>query len=209
MKTIHFKKTAIFGLTSLMIILLSCGNGWPQKKVTSYQHPQSQTFDSTLLNQVKLILSHYQPEALTAEDARAIHEKFHEAGLQPGPGMHEAIVATGFDPDKLRTLDPPPVGHQQGSDQRPSPEERMNRINEKIIAPLQVNEQQKKEIVAAFSEFFAEMDQIQKNSMVQPERSKIEAIEKQRDEQVKKVLSCEQFVNYLELEKAARPPRPE
>lgn len=57
---------------------------------------------------VKEILSKYDPKALTAEMARSIHSAFREAGLRGGPAMHDAIVAAGFDPEKLRELAPPP-----------------------------------------------------------------------------------------------------
>jgi hypothetical protein len=68
--------------------------------------------------QVKLILSKYSPNALTADIARAIHEAFRVAELRGGPAMAEAIKSAGFDPDKLRDLAPPP-GQTAGADQQP------------------------------------------------------------------------------------------
>ena len=59
---------------------------------------------------VASILSNYDASALTAEDAKAIHTAFREAGLRPGPGMKTAIESAGFDPETLRKLDPPPNG---------------------------------------------------------------------------------------------------
>jgi Raf kinase inhibitor-like YbhB/YbcL family protein len=58
--------------------------------------------------QVKVILSHYNAATLTAEDAREIQEAFREAGLRGGPATDDVICEAGFDPDKLKTLAPPP-----------------------------------------------------------------------------------------------------
>ncbi len=57
---------------------------------------------------MKSILADYNPSALTAADAKAIHQAFRDAGIRPGPGFREAIAAAGFDPEALRQLDPPP-----------------------------------------------------------------------------------------------------
>ena len=57
---------------------------------------------------VKSILSKYNASTLTADDAKAIHRAFRDAGVRPGPGLHEAVTSAGFDPKKLRELDPPP-----------------------------------------------------------------------------------------------------
>ena len=68
--------------------------------------------------QVKGLLSKYDANALTAEQAKAIHEAFRQAGLHGGPALNDTVKAAGFDPDKLRDLAPPP-GQASGSDQRP------------------------------------------------------------------------------------------
>jgi len=68
------------------------------------------------VKQVGTILAQYDAQALTAEQARAIHEAFHQAGLPGGPAINEAVAAAGFSPDKLRDLDPPPSA--SGGDQR-------------------------------------------------------------------------------------------
>ncbi len=56
---------------------------------------------------VKEILGGYTADNLTAEQAKAIHKSFREAGLRGGPAMNEAIRDAGFDPDRLRDLAPP------------------------------------------------------------------------------------------------------
>jgi hypothetical protein len=57
---------------------------------------------------VKSILSKYNASGLTTDDAKAIHRAFKDAGLQGGPGLNEAVTSEGFDPEKLRDLNPPP-----------------------------------------------------------------------------------------------------
>ena len=64
------------------------------------------------------VLSQYDPENLTAEDAKAINEAFREAGIRKGPDQREAIETAGFDPREISALDPPPdrggkMGHER------------------------------------------------------------------------------------------------
>jgi hypothetical protein len=67
---------------------------------------------------VKSILSKYNSSTLTASDAKAIHSAFRDVGLHKGPGLNEAVKAAGFDPDKLRALDPPPDMNGRGNGPR-------------------------------------------------------------------------------------------
>ena len=81
--------------------------------------------------QVGAILSKYKANALNADQAKAIHEAFRQAGLRGGPAMTEAIREAGFDPEKLRDLapppdqgrdasmNPPPQGNNRGNNDRP------------------------------------------------------------------------------------------
>lgn len=57
---------------------------------------------------VKTILSDYDSDALTATDAKAIHEAFREAKIPGGKALDSAVDDAGFDSKKLRELDPPP-----------------------------------------------------------------------------------------------------
>ena len=68
---------------------------------------------------VKSILSKYKASTLTANDAKAIHGAFRDAGLKSGSGLNEAVTSAGFNSDKLRDLDPPPdmKGRGQGMNQ--------------------------------------------------------------------------------------------
>jgi len=78
-----------------------------------------ETLTAEQTTQVKAILSKYDPNTLTADQARAIHKTFRKAGLRGGPAMGDAVKAAGFDPDKLRDLAPPP-GRESGGDRRSS-----------------------------------------------------------------------------------------
>ena len=71
--------------------------------------------------QVKAILSEYDPAALTADQAKAIHEAFRQAGLRGGPAMADTIKAAGFNPDTLRELAPPPDANGNRNDRPAHP----------------------------------------------------------------------------------------
>ncbi len=72
------------------------------------------------------ILAQYDAQELTAEQARAIHEAFRQAGIPGGPAINEVVAAAGFSPDTLRDLDPPPSAPGAGGDRRPPKNEELN-----------------------------------------------------------------------------------
>jgi Spy/CpxP family protein refolding chaperone len=72
------------------------------------RHEEAATLTEAQKESIKSILSKYSPSSLTAADAKAIHREFKEAGIRPGPAERQAIQSAGFDPEKLRDLDPPP-----------------------------------------------------------------------------------------------------
>ena len=72
------------------------------------QNSKAQQLTPELLSKVAAILSQYSPSSLSAADAKAINNGFRKAGVRRGPGQPEAIKAAGFDPEKIRALDPPP-----------------------------------------------------------------------------------------------------
>ena len=75
----------------------------------------SESLTAEQIKQVKAILSKYNVSALTADQAKAIHASFREAGLPGGPAMNDAVKAAGLNPDTLRDLAPPPDGNREGS----------------------------------------------------------------------------------------------
>lgn len=73
--------------------------------------PRPQPLTDEQKNTIQSILSNYDPDNLTADDAKAIFKSFREAGIRPAQGMKEAIGAAGFDAEQLRTMgmgDKPP-----------------------------------------------------------------------------------------------------
>ncbi|MBK8882264.1 MAG: hypothetical protein IPN67_07700 [Bacteroidales bacterium] len=128
--------------------------------------------------------------------------------LKPG----DAIIAAGFDPEKLRALAPPPGKDNKDCHKPPSSEERMKIVDEMIIKPLSLNSSQSETVMGAFREFFKGMDKLrqdlQQNTPAPPVKSKIEPLEKARDEKIKQVMTKELFLKYQELEKSSRPSKP-
>lgn len=84
---------------------------------------KTEALTTTQMAQVKAILSKYDANALTADQAKAIHEAFRETGVRGGPAMNETIRAAGFDPDQLRDLAPPPGRMEGENDTRRSQED--------------------------------------------------------------------------------------
>lgn len=167
---------------------------------------QDQTLTSAQVKAIKDILSKYNPQTLTAADAKAIHQQFRAAGIHGGPETRSATVAAGFDPDKIRALDPPPDGGKK--EQSPGRSDRMKIIEEKKITPLSVNTSQADAIRKAFTGFYDNVDALKKqqnDSHAPLEKTKMAPLEKTRDDQIRQVLSSDQFTRYLELEKTARP----
>ena len=83
---------------------------------------QSEALTDSQKQQVKGILSKYDANTLTADQAKAIHDAFRQAGIHGGPAMNEAVKAAGFDPDTLRDLAPPPGRNGMGVSPAAGPE---------------------------------------------------------------------------------------
>jgi hypothetical protein len=91
----------------------------------------------------------------------------------------------------------------------PTIEERLKMVSEKICQPLKLDKNQTAKVSVAFKDFFNEMDKLidfKSNPPRMPEKSKIDALAKIRDNKVKKVIPEKLFDKYLELEKSTRPP---
>jgi hypothetical protein len=95
--------------------------------------------------QVKAILSKYSATTLTADQAKAIHEAFRQAGMRGGPAMNDAIKSAGFDPDQLRDLAPPPDQAKEKDARPPRPEDEQKRETEDRPAPQKEGAQGKGE----------------------------------------------------------------
>ncbi len=91
----------------------------------------------------------------------------------------------------------------------PTIKERLKMINEKICKPLNFDTTQSEKVNDAFKDFFLEIDKLinfKANPPLMPEKSKVDALAKIRDNKVKKVIPENLFEKYIELEKATRPP---
>jgi|WetSurSiteA1Bulk_404760.scaffolds.fasta_scaffold72171_2 hypothetical protein len=214
MKTRILEYRILITILMLLIIVsvstISCSQG--SNSSSGNRNEEKKNVNSDMNAKIKSILSHYDPAALTPEIASEINNKFREAGIHPGPETKDAISAAGFDPDKLRSLAPPPPGSQESRKGPVSDEDRMKVVDEKIIKPLSLNSSQSETVTIAFREFFSDIDKIRKtqqDSRAPVEKSKIDPLEKARDEKISKVLSQEQYLRYTELEKASRPPKPD
>jgi hypothetical protein len=62
------------------------------------------------------ILSKYDPENLTADNAKTIMKAFREAGIQPNRGLRETIESAGFDAKELLSM-----GRPAGAPKGPPP----------------------------------------------------------------------------------------
>jgi len=96
---------------------------------------------------------------------------------------------------------------QPGSGKPPTIEERIKMIDEKICQPLKLNNSQKVKVLTAFHDFFVELDKSAKPP-ARPEKSKVDAFAKIRDDKVKLAIPATLFPKYLELELKSRPQRP-
>ena len=91
----------------------------------------------------------------------------------------------------------------------PTSEELLKMVNEKICQPLKLDKNQTAKVSVAFKDFFTEMDKLidfKSNPPRMPEKSKIDALAKIRDNKVKKAIPEKLFDKYIELEKTTRPP---
>jgi hypothetical protein len=65
--------------------------------------PNTEPLTEDQKNKIQTILSQYDSENVSTEDAKAIFQAFSDAGIKPTRGMKEAIEAAGFDAEDLRT----------------------------------------------------------------------------------------------------------
>ncbi len=97
---------------------------------------------------------------------------------------------------------------QQGNRQMPTIEKRLERVLSLIEKNIEITETQKEAIEDAYTDFFTKTDQ-EMQSGKRPEKSVMEAYEKERDNKVKEVLSEEQYEKYLKISCKLKPKNPE
>ncbi|MDZ4809252.1 MAG: hypothetical protein SGI96_13435 [Bacteroidota bacterium] len=102
-----------------------------------------------------------------------------------------------------------------GPPKPPSIEERIKKTNEVLQKEIQLNAAQKTAIETAFKKFFTAEDKLRKDNLPPPPppldpkmKEAMDKLVKGRDEQVKKVLTDEQYKKYKEAAKKLHPPKP-
>jgi hypothetical protein len=172
------------------------------------QQQKATTLTADQVATIKTILSKYDASRLTAADAKSIHEKFRTAGIHAGPETRDVIKAAGFDPDKLRDLDPPRGENAGGNHPSRSAEDRLKEVESEIIKPLSLTPVQQNAVMKAYQDFFSEVEKLKaaQGSTAGPvDRSKIEPVKVKRDDAIRKALPADKYSKYQELEKANHP----
>ncbi len=84
--------------------------------------PKMKELTSDQAQTISDILSQYDPDNVSEDDAKAIFQAFKDAGITPAKGMKEAIEADGFDAEDLRSkglgdgnMPPPPPQNTSSS----------------------------------------------------------------------------------------------
>jgi hypothetical protein len=98
----------------------------------------------------------------------------------------------------------------QGPMKPPGLEERMKMVSKRICKPLNIEKDQTAIVTSAFKDFFVEMDKLMDKSTnppSRPEKSKVDALAKIREDKIKLVIPEALFPKYLELELATRLPK--
>jgi len=210
MKTLNSKVKQQAILVGIIMILFIPAGTFCQDKQNPPQKPQQQSKAITpdQAATIKKILSKYNASTLTSADAKSIMEQFRQAGIHAGPENGDAIKAAGFDPEKLKSLAPPPDAGNQGRPNPPSAEERMKTTEAKVIKPLGLNASQNEVVTKAYKDFYTDVDAIAKtqgNQQGPPDKSKVEPLRQKRDDRIKQVLTADQYKKYQDLERANHP----
>lgn len=116
----------------------------------------SQTFQATVSNSTRSnslssdqktliedLLSQYDAESLSKDDAKAIVEAFQEAGIEPSKALESAMSASGFDAQEVGTLadvGKAGGGRPAGGPPPPPPEEEVLTITELLESLLEESE---------------------------------------------------------------------
>jgi len=98
----------------------------------------------------------------------------------------------------------------------PSIDERMKRVTEQLKNDLNLDNKQQAVLYEAFKKFFYAADEVRKPDSPPPPppppdpkvKAAMEKLENARDEEIKKVLTPDQYQKYKEAAKKMRPPVP-
>ncbi len=95
----------------------------------------------------------------------------------------------------------------------PTIEERLKLVNEKIAKELTLTKEQKQKIEAAYKDFFTKTEELHKKMPPPPPppplpKEVMDKLSGERDAEIKKVLTGDQFKKYMDIEKTLRPKPP-
>ena len=134
----------LVGLLSLNLGCTSSAMANPDEQ-TQPQQPDthaaaSVTLTEDQINIVKEILSNYDSDNITVEDALAMNEEFRDAGIRGGHALNDAIESMGFDTKEIRELAPPKEnrendGPNNGDDKDPNDRPPRNEDENNISEP--------------------------------------------------------------------------
>ena len=120
------------------------------------------------------------------------------------------IAITGF---CYQTSTAQPSSAPQNPPKPPSIEERLKLVNEKLSKELSLTKEQKQKVEAAYKNFFTKTEELHKKMPPPPPppplpKEVMDKLSGERDAEIKKVLTGDQFKRYVELEKTLRPKPP-
>jgi len=120
-----------------------------------------------------------------------------------------AITCFCYESSKSQTSTEPPRPPKP-----PSIEDRIKHVDEKLSKELTLTADQKKKVEAAYKDFFAKADKLHEKMPPPPpppapgNKAEMDKLSKDRDAEIQKSLSPEQFKKYADVEKTLRPNPP-
>ncbi|NOQ26743.1 MAG: hypothetical protein GQ564_15390 [Bacteroidales bacterium] len=93
---------------------------------------------------------------------------------------------------------------QQGNRKQPTTEDRLIHVISAIEKKIEITDSQKEVIEKAYTDFFTQAEN-ERSKGQRPDKSVMDNYEKQRDNKIKKVLTQEQYEEYLKVSCQFRP----
>ena len=113
-----------------------------QAQMSSSSKSSSLTSEQKAL--IEDVLSQYDSESLSTDDAKAIVEAFQTAGIEPSSALQSAMSVSGFDAKEvgdLAGMGPAGGGKPMGGPPPPPPEEELSTITELLESLLEESEE--------------------------------------------------------------------
>ena len=102
-------KQAVLVLASGLILAAAPSRGTlPAASARPSDMPEPEALSPAELVKIKTILAPYRPASLDTNAAKTIKRSLRDAGFRRSRALDAALLAAGFSPEKMDTLDPPP-----------------------------------------------------------------------------------------------------